>query len=309
MLKINGVFSASLTPVKKDLTINQDLYLRHCQYLMRQGHDGLAVFGTTGEANSFSVIEKRNNIEFLIENKIDPKVLIPGTGSSSLKDAISMTQHASKMNVRAVLILPPFFYKNVSDEGVINYYRNIIESVDDNNFQYILYHIPQNTYVPINFKVIESLLKLYPNNVVGLKDSSGDYDNMLKTIKYFNDFAVFCGHDTLALNVARRGGAGAITAGTNISGKLLCFILKNFKNEKNISNFEKLQNLQAEIREILTSTEPISLMKAYFSIADNITDWNNIVPPLKQIDNPQNNKLVLFLKELINKIDPLIANT
>ena len=253
MLKINGVFSASLTPVKKALTINQDLYLRHCQYLMRQGHDGLAVFGTTGEANSFSVIEKRNNIEFLIENKIDPKVLIPGTGSSSLKDAISMTQHASKMNVRAVLILPPFFYKNVSDEGVINYYRNIIESVDDNNFQYILYHIPQNTYVPINFKVIESLLKLYPNNVVGLKDSSGDYDNMLKTIKYFNDFAVFCGHDTLALNVARRGGAGAITAGTNISGKLLCFILKNFKNEKNIKNFDELQNLQAEIRKTLTS--------------------------------------------------------
>ena len=220
-----------------------------------------------------------------------------------------MTQHASKMNVRAVLILPPFFYKNVSDEGVINYYRNIIESVEDNNFQYILYHIPQNTYVPINFKVIESLLKLYPKNVVGLKDSSGDYDNMLKTIKYFNDFAVFCGHDTLALNVARRGGAGAITAGTNISGKLLCFILKNFKNEKNIKNFDELQNLQAEIRKTLTSAEPISLMKAYFSITDNITDWNNIIPPLKQIDNPQNNKLVLLLKELINKIDPLIANT
>ena len=132
---------------------------------------------------------------------------------------------------------------------------------------------------------------------------------MLKTIKYFSDLAVFCGHDTLALNVAKRGGAGAITAGTNVSGKLLCFILKNFKNEKNINNFDKLQNLQAEIREILTSTEPISLMKAYFSIADNISDWNNVIPPLKQIDDPQNNKSVLILKELINKIDTLIANT
>ena len=104
MLKISGVFSAALTPVKSDLSINQDLYLRHCQHLMRQGHDGLAIFGTTGEANSFSITEKKNNIEFLIENRIDPKVLIPGTGSSSLNDAIVMTQHASKMNVRAVLL-------------------------------------------------------------------------------------------------------------------------------------------------------------------------------------------------------------
>ena len=131
---------------------------------------------------------------------------------------------------------------------------------------------------------------------------------MLKTIKYFNDFAVFCGHDTLALNVARRGGAGAITAGTNISGKLLCFILKNFKNEKNIKNFDELQNLQAEIRKTLTSAEPISLMKAYFSITDNITDWNNIIPPLKKIDNPQNNKLVLSLKNSnIHKVDNLFS--
>ena len=163
--------------------------------------------------------------------------------------------------------------------------------------------------MPINFKIIETLLKLYPKNIVGLKDSSGDYDNMLKVIKYFNDFAVFCGHDSLALNVVKRGGAGAITAGTNVSGKLLCYILKNFKNEKNIKNFNDLQNLQSEIRTTLTSVEPISLMKAYFSIIDNIPGWNNIMPPLKQIENPNNDKLVLLLKEQINKIEPLIMNT
>jgi len=309
MLKISGVFSAALTPVKSDLTINQDLYLRHCQHLMRQGHDGLAIFGTTGEANSFSLTEKKSNIEFLIDNRIDPKVLIPGTGSSSLNDAISMTKHASKMNVRAVLLLPPFFYKNVTDEGVINYYRNIIESVENGNFQYLLYHIPQNTYVPINFKIIETLLKLYPNNVVGLKDSSGNYDNMLKLIKYFNDFAVFCGDDSIALNVVKRGGAGAITAGTNVSGKLLCYILKNLNNEKNLKNFNELQDLQIKIRKTVTSVELISLMKAFFSIEDNIPEWNNVLPPLKKIEDPNNHKTVLLLKELVNKIDPLISNS
>ena len=309
MHKISGVFSAALTPVKSDLSINKDLYLRHCQYLMREGHDGLAIFGTTGEANSFSVQEKKDHIDFLISNRIDPKILMPGTGSSSLKEAIDMTKHASSHNVRAVLLLPPFYYKNVTDEGVINYYRHLIENVGDSELHYVLYHIPQNTYVPISFKTIETLLKLYPNNIVGLKDSSGDGERMMKVIKYFNNFSVFCGHDSLALSISKRGGAGAITAGTNVCGKLLSFILKNYKNENSIKNFNELQSLLEKIRQVITSHEPISLMKAYFSIVDNISEWNNVLPPLKKIDDPENHKLVLILKELVKKIDPLIANT
>ena len=309
MHKISGIFSAALTPIKQDLSINHDLYLRHCQYLMRQGHDGLAIFGTTGEANSFSIQEKKNSLEFLLANRIDPKILIPGTGSSSLNDAIEMTRHASNHKVRAVLLLPPFYYKNVSEEGVINYFRHLIEKVGDSEMQYVLYHIPQNSYVPISFKIIEILLKLYPNNIVGLKDSAGDTDRMLKIIKYFNNFAVFCGHDSLALNVCKRGGAGAITSGTNVCGKLLTFIIKNYKQENEIRNFAEIQNLLQQIRQVITSHEPISLMKAYFSIIDKIPDWNNVLPPLKKIDNPQNHKSVLILKELIKKIDPLIANT
>ena len=309
MHKISGVFSAALTPIKKDLSINQDLYLRHCQYLMRQGHDGLAIFGTTGEANSFSTQEKKDNLEFLLSNRIDPKVLIPGTGSSSLNDAIDMTRHAANHKVRAVLLLPPFYYKNVTEEGVINYYRHIIERVGENDMQYILYHIPQHSYVPISFKIIEILLKLYPKNVIGLKDSAGDSERMLKIIKYFNNFAVFCGHDSLALNVCKRGGAGAITAGTNVCGKLLSFIIKNYKQENEIKNFAAMQKLLQQIRQVITSHEPISLMKAYFSIVDNIPEWNNVIPPLKTIDNPENQKLVLILKELIKKIDPLISNS
>ena len=104
MLKISGVYSAALTPINEDLTVNKDLYLRHCQYLMKQGHDGLAIFGTTGEANSFSIKEKCETIDFLITNKIDPKVLIPGTGSSSVEDAIFMTKHAAQQDLRGVLL-------------------------------------------------------------------------------------------------------------------------------------------------------------------------------------------------------------
>ena len=309
MLKIRGVYSAALTPIRDDLSINQDLYLRHCQYLMKQGHDGLAIFGTTGEANSISIREKKENIEFLISNKINPKILIPGTGSSSVKDSIDMTKHAVSVGVRAVLLLPPFYYKNVSDEGIINYFRKIIEETGDSEFHYLLYNFPKTTSVNLNFNIIETLLKLYPKNLVGMKDSSGDKDNMLKIIKYFGNFSLFCGDDSLTLDVCRRGGAGAITAGTNIAGKLLCFIVNNYKKEKEISNFDEIQSLMVNIRKTLVTHELISAMKAYLSIFDNIPDWNNVMPPLKKIEDPHNHKTVIALKQLIDQIDNLISNS
>ncbi|MBS57012.1 MAG: hypothetical protein CMP16_03960 [Rickettsiales bacterium] len=309
MHKISGVFSAALTPINEDLTINKDLYLRHCQYLMKQGHDGLAIFGTTGEANSFSIKEKCDSIDFLVENRIDPKVLIPGTGSSSVEDSIKMTKHAAMHNVKGILLLPPFYYKNVTDEGVINYYKTIIESVGSSNLKYVLYNIPQVSGVEINFNIIENLIKQYPENVVGIKDSSGDTEHMLKTIKYFNNLALFCGHDGLALKVCKRGAAGAITAGSNISGKLLSFIIHNFKKENEIDNFLILQSLLEEIRETLTTSEPISTMKAYFSLIDNIPEWNLLMPPLKKIEDPSNHKTVTSLIKLISKIDDLIPSS
>ena len=309
MHSISGVYSAALTPIKEDLTINKDLYLRHCQYLMKQGHDGLAIFGTTGEANSFSIKEKCESIDFLIKNRIDPKILMPGTGAASVEDSIEMTKHAVHHNVKAVLLLPPFYYKNVTDEGVINYYRKIIEDVGANNLLYVLYHIPQVSGVALNFNIIENLLRLYPNNIAGIKDSSGDTDHMLKTIKYFNDLALFCGHDGLALRVCKRGGAGAITAGTNIAGKLLSFIIHNYKREEEINNFSALQTLMEQIRQTLTTSEPISTMKAYFSLVDNISEWNLVMPPLKKIEDPSIHKTVIGLKELIGKIDILISSS
>ena len=308
MHKINGVYSAALTPINEDLSINKKLYLEHCQYLMKQGHDGLAIFGTTGEANSFSIKEKCEAIDFLLSNNIDPQLLIPGTGSSSVEDAIQLTKFAEKHKTRAVLLQPPFYYKNVSDEGILNYFRKIIESVGSSDFHYLLYNIPQTTSVELNFNIIETLLKLYPNNIVGIKDSSGNTDSMLKTVKYFENLALFCGHDSLALHICKRGGAGAITAGTNISGKLLSFIINNKNKEKEIKGFNNYQTLLEQIRETITSEEPISVMKAYFSVINDIPEWNNLMPPLKSLDQPSKNKTIIRLIELTTKMNELISS-
>tara|TARA_Y100000590_G_scaffold185834_1_gene211783 strand:+ start:4488 stop:5417 length:930 start_codon:yes stop_codon:yes gene_type:complete len=308
MHNINGVYSAALTPINENLSINKKLYLEHCQYLMKQGHDGLAIFGTTGEANSFSIKEKCDTIDFLLSNNIDPQLLIPGTGSSSVEDAIQLTKFAEKHKTRAVLLQPPFYYKNVSDEGILNYFRKIIESVGSSDFHYLLYNIPQTTSVELNFNIIETLLKLYPNNIVGIKDSSGNTDSMLKTVKYFENLALFCGHDSLALHICKRGGAGAITAGTNISGKLLSFIINNKNKEKEIKGFNNYQTLLEQIRETITSEEPISVMKAYFSVINDIPEWNNLMPPLKSLDQPSKNKTIIRLIELTTKMNELISS-
>tara|TARA_B100001123_G_scaffold335129_1_gene378649 strand:- start:337 stop:1266 length:930 start_codon:yes stop_codon:yes gene_type:complete len=308
MHNINGVYSAALTPINENLSINKKLYLEHCQYLMKQGHDGLAIFGTTGEANSFSIKEKCEAIDFLLSNNIDPQLLIPGTGSSSVEDAIQLTKFAEKHKTRAVLLQPPFYYKNVSDEGILNYFRKIIESVGSSDFHYLLYNIPQTTSVELNFNIIETLLKLYPNNIVGIKDSSGNTDSMLKTVKYFENLALFCGHDSLALHICKRGGAGAITAGTNISGKLLSFIINNKNKEKEIKGFNNYQTLLEQIRETITSEEPISVMKAYFSVINDIPEWNNLMPPLKSLDQPSKNKTIIRLIELTTKMNELISS-
>jgi len=309
MFKISGAYCAVLTPLNNNLSINNNLHLRHCQSLMQKDLDGLTIFGTNGEASSFSIKQKIHSIEFLLENRIDASNLIIGSGSASLEDAIELTNFTAKIGAKASLLIPPFYFKNVTDDGVISYYRNVIEQTGDNNFKFLLYNIPQYSGVTINFNIIENLQKLYPNNVVGLKDSTGNMDNVLKTIKYFNDFAVFCGNGAMALHTTKRGGAGAITGDANITSKLLSFIIHNFKREKEIDNFEALQTLIENIRNVLNSHEQISLLKAYYSIADNIEEWNNVMPPLKKIDNPSNNKQVIALLDLVRQIDTLVASS
>ena len=308
MHKITGTFPAVLTPVNENFSINKNLFLNHCQNLLKEGVDGLAVFGTTGEANSFTVEEKIEVMQFL-SNNIKSEFLIPGSGQCSIKDTVRLTKEFAKLKTKAILILPPFFYKNISDDGLINFYRNVIENVAESDLKYILYHIPQVSGVSFSFKIIENLIKLYPENIIGMKDSSGDIDNMLKIIKYFDKFSLFSGSDSLALKVRKHGGAGAITATSNICAKLLSFIVKNYKNDQQIQEFKFLQDLLVQIRLTTFREEPIRTLKGYLSLINNNENWNNVVPPLKKIISPEKNKNILQLIDLVKKIDKNLPNT
>ena len=195
----------------------------------------------------------------------------------------------------------------INNEGLISYYTRVVEEVGETQLHYLLYHIPQMSNVNIDFNVIEKLLYRFPNNIIGIKDSSGDVDNMIKMIKIFKEFSVFSGSDSLALKAVGNGGAGAITAVSNISGKLLSFLINNWKEESSISNFSDLQKLQEEIRSAALHHQPISSLKAFLSIRDNNIEWNRLLPPLINLQDPSNNTTVISLLELTKKMNLLLS--
>ena len=147
MNKIKGTFCATLTPFNEDFSINKKLLLEHCNSILSKQADGIAIFGTTGESNLLSIEQKLNALQFLIENNFHSSKLIPGTGLNSIDDTVLFTKAVARMHVKAVLVLPPFYYKNVQGEGLIDYYSRVVEEVNDSNLHYLLYHIPQSLHI------------------------------------------------------------------------------------------------------------------------------------------------------------------
>ena len=174
--RIEGVLSPVITPFKRDLSPDADRFVKHCSWLMKSGCAGLAVFGTNSEANSMSVDEKLELLDALVKGGVPAASLMPGTGHCALTDSVKMTREAVRMGCGGVLMLPPFYYKGVSDEGLFRNFSEIIERVGDERLRLYLYHIPPVSNVGITLKLIEMLLARYPGIVAGAKDSSGDWD-------------------------------------------------------------------------------------------------------------------------------------
>ena len=216
--RITGVLSPVVTPFKADLSPDPERFVRQCRWLLSQ-NVGLAVFGTNSEANSLSSDEKVELLDRLVAAGVDPGRMMPGTGCCALTDSVRLTAHAMKLGCGGVLMLPPFYYKGVSDDGLFRNFAEIIERVGDRRLKIYLYHIPPVSQVAITLPLIERLLKAYPGIVAGAKDSSGDWNN---TKAYLDNFAkqgfdVFPGSETFLLQGMRAGGVGCISATANVN--------------------------------------------------------------------------------------------
>lgn len=214
-MHLEGVYAATLTPMNADFSCNCEALVNHCNDLMRRGCKGIVLFGTTGEGTSFSVAEREHVIRNVIRLGIDPQKMIIGISCCAIDDVIKLASLAIDQHCKAVLIAPPFFYKDVSEEGVVNFYKKIIQSVNRQELKILLYHIPQCSGVPITINVIKALKEEFPNTVVGIKESEGNLDFTKEILSTFGDFKVFVGKELHISEAVQVGAAGGISGVVN----------------------------------------------------------------------------------------------
>ena len=226
MTRTPKLFVPAITPFKADLSVDADRFVANCKALLADGADGLAPFGTTSEANSMSVAERIDLLDILIDSGIAANRLIPGTGCAALPDSIALTKHAVSRGVLGTLNLPPFYYKGVPEDGLIDSFSAIIDAVSDSALKIYLYHIPQMTGVPITLTLIEKLLAKHPGVFVGLKDSSGNWDNTHAVIKAFPELESYSASEALIPQNVAAGGAGCISASANVNARNIVALMR-----------------------------------------------------------------------------------
>jgi 4-hydroxy-tetrahydrodipicolinate synthase len=275
--RLRGVLSPVLTPFTNDLEPDAGRFAQHCRWLADSGV-GLAIFGTNSEGNSLSVAERLNLLDALLAAGIDPAKLMPGTGCCALPDTAALTRKAVASGCAGVLMLPPFYYKNLSDDGLFRSYSEVIQRVGDGRLRVYLYHIPPVAQVPLGLALIERLLTEYPGTIAGIKDSSGDWSNTEALLRGFQSdaFDVFCGSEVFLLQTLRSGGAGCITATGNVNPAAIADLYTTWRQP---GADEKQAELTA-MRRAFEIMPMIPAMKAAIAWKRNDEQWCNVRPPL-----------------------------
>lgn len=276
---LQGVIPAVLTPLDGEGAPDGERLALHCEALLAQGCDGLAVLGTTGEANSFSVEERLEILDQLDAAGVPGDRLLPGTGCCAIPDTVRLTRRAVELGAAGVLMLPPFYYKAVSEDGLFAAYAEVFERVGDARLRVCLYHFPQMSGVPIGPGLIERLSCRFPGTIIGLKDSSGDLAGMVATARRFPRLAIFSGSDELLLPLLEAGGAGCITACCNIAAPLALAVVQAWR-EGDRGNADAAQARLTEVRQVITAYPMSAALKEAVAHFTGDPQWRAIRPPL-----------------------------
>jgi 4-hydroxy-tetrahydrodipicolinate synthase len=291
-------FSGVLVPVLTPFTPNGEpdagRFVAFCRWLLDQGAGGLAIFGTTSEANSMSPGERMELLDRLVEAGIPPQKLMPGTGACAVTDAATLVRHAVDRGCGGVLMLPPFYYKGVSDDGIFAFISGVIDKVASPALRLFLYHIPPMAVVGFSLDLVGRLIKAYPETVVGLKDSSGDWRNTAALLERFPGFAVFPGSEVFLLDALRKGGAGCITASGNVNVPGIRKLYDNWRGPQ-------AEALQAEIttlRNTLQAYPMVPALKRVVAHYHSDPAWAAVRPPLVPLDQAQSAGLIADLGKI-----------
>jgi 4-hydroxy-tetrahydrodipicolinate synthase len=315
---IRGVLAPVVTPFKADLSPDSQRFIAHCKWLLSQ-NCGLAVFGTNSEANSLSLEERAMLLDELAAAGVDPARMMPGTGCCSIMETVELTKQAVENGCAGVLMLPPFYYKDVSEEGLYRYFSEVVQRVGDARLKIYLYHIPPVAVVGVTTRLVERLLAAYPNAIAGMKDSSGDWNNTKTFLDAFavragraaptagaaHTFDVFVGSESFLLANMRNGGVGTISAIANVNPAAIyelyvaCTEQSKFENRE--SKLEQLQSKLDVVRQVFSSRKfpsMIAALKQAIAIYADDPAWRTVRPPLVELTPEQAKTLAAELRAI-----------
>ena len=275
-----GVIAAALTPIAADGSANVGLLAAHCRRLLDDGCSSVVVLGTTGEANSFTIAERQALLEGLLESGVSPSKVIAGTGCCAIGDTVTLTGHALSLGVVRVLMLPPFYYKNVSDDGLFAAYAAAIEQIADERLRVYLYRIPQITGVDISIELVERLQHAFPATLAGIKDSSGGWESTRALCERLGGVIdVLAGNETLLVRAVRAGGTGCVSATANANAATIVRLLRTTAG----GDATELQREIETTRKTFETFGVIPALKAYVAESTEDSTWANVRPPLRPL--------------------------
>lgn len=287
-----GVIAPVLTPFGADGSPDPDRFVAHAQWLLADGCTALAPFGTTSEANSLGIDERMDLLDRLVDSGIDPARLLPGTGMCSIPDAVTLTRQAIEHGCAGCLMLPPFYYKGPSEEGLFRFFARVIEEVADERLRIYLYHIPPMAVVGFPLPLIARLKSEFPDTIAGMKDSSGDWANMQAVLEAHPDLEFFPGSEAHMLQGLRAGAAGVISASANVSARKL----RALYDARSSSNADALQASVSALRTAMQAHPMIPLLKAIVAHYRSDPQWSNVRPPFEPLDQTYAARIIAELK-------------
>lgn len=290
---IKGLIAPILSPFNDDLSFNQDLYNALAAELLETGCSGLAPFGTTGEALSVSSAERMAALEGLVASGIDPKAIIPGTGLCNLPESIALSKHAMELGCAGVMTLPPFYFKGMGDDGYFDYFERLIEGVDHSGLKIYLYHIPQVSGVGLSIDLVKRLRAAYPEIIVGIKDSSGNWENTAQLLE-IDGLIVYPGAELPVIDAVRLGGPGCISATANLNGTDIARVI-DLCHAGQWDEAEAAHEDVKAVRLLFQDYAPIPAQKALLAKRTGETRWNNLRPPFRAISDETRDALAASL--------------
>lgn len=287
-LGMRGVWTALATPLDGDGELDAAAFAAHAAGLLAAGCDGVAPFGTTGEGPSFSLAERQAGLEALLAAGVRSDQVVAGIGAAALPDAIALARHALSVGVVRFLMLPPFYYKDVGDDGVYTAFARFLDGLGDDRGRLLLYHIPQVSQVPVTATVIRRLLASHPGLVAGIKDSTGDLPHTLSLAKSFPEISVFCGAEDHLPPLLAGGGAGTICGLANLVPQLMI----RLRDGAGDPRLDKPPARISALIQAVTEGQFVPRLKVLLAAATGDDRWRRVRPSLMALSHSEEAKLI-----------------